>query len=145
MRRKNYSRALESYTNAAAYAENYGHLKEFEAARLGIGRNSLRCGQIQRGMEIIAQPHVSATVKVECAEILENTKVRFGTIMFNFKNCILIDSFLFSFYERLPNCTKMEQKWRRQRHCSFEPKIGTAWISYSHKSHQKRSSFSMPR
>jgi len=45
-----------------------------EKANSGIARNSLRCGHIQRGMEIVSVS-TNIPLKMECAEILENTKV----------------------------------------------------------------------
>ena len=72
--RSNWPNALSLYEKAKEYAKAFEEWKDVEKADSGLARNALRCGHIQRGMEIVSASKI-IPLKLECAEILENTKV----------------------------------------------------------------------
>lgn len=86
---------------------NTGGAEEHNAAcKAGIARTALRCGDIRRGVNIAAEMN-NRLLKRECAEILENKKVRLlGLAPFidsDSDNKYII--IIFQLHEPVQNCT----------------------------------------
>ena len=77
--RGNYPKALLNYERGLTGAEqNSSHRIQCLA---GIARTSIRCGDSRKGVGIAMDPESPRYLRKECAEILENMKVQYITIV----------------------------------------------------------------
>lgn len=67
---------MELFERAVDHSKSYGvaYPDEVELCEAGIARNSIRCGQYKRGMEIALESKNPILLK-DCAEGLEHAKV----------------------------------------------------------------------